>query len=164
MRPKPKATLKPAKGSKSATPKATKKTTKSKSSAKKRKRSGADDSDEEQAESKKSKSEGDAEEEEAPAEEEEEVDQGPPMVYKPVERSDLVEGGRVIIDYRGTLFRATIRKVRTREGKDTDYQVHYDGLKKSKTSFVTFDMMTALLDAEDNPIVIPLEIPAEETS
>ena len=44
--------------------------------------------------------------------------------------SNLNVGSRVLVDYKGTLYNATIRKHCVKSGKQ-EFQIHYDGNKKS---------------------------------
>jgi len=132
------------------------------SSSKKRKRHSGDNDDdqEEEGESKKSKGNDSsgkaaAKKEEEVAEPEPEQPEDPLVVFKEFKAEDLAVGTRVLIDYRNTLYKATIRKIRDREGKETDYSVHYDGLKKSKVSWVPFSQVAALLDPDDEAYVVP---------
>jgi len=85
---------------------------------------------------------------------EEEAD--PEPSFQEVKPDDLSEESRVLIAYRNSLYKATIRKVRTRDGKGTDYLIHYDGNKKSNVHWVSLAKFQARLDEQDQPLVVPL--------
>ena len=44
---------------------------------------------------------------------------------------NLDEGSRVIVDFKGNLYKATIRKHCVKSGKQ-EFQIHYDGNKKTR--------------------------------
>ena len=52
--------------------------------------------------------------------------------------SNLDEGSRVLVDYKGKLYNATIRKHRIKFGKQ-EFQIHYDGNKKSTLYWIPVD-------------------------
>ena len=87
------------------------------------------------------------------SEEEEKAELEP--TFQEVKAADLDEESRVFIAYRTSLYKATIRKVRSREGKDTDYLIHYDGNKKSNVHWVSLSQFRAQLDEQDQPLVVP---------
>ena len=87
------------------------------------------------------------------SEEEEEAELEP--TFQEVKAADLDEESRVFIAYRNSLYKATIRKVRSREGKETDYLIHYDGNKKSNVHWVPLSQFRARLDEQDQPLVVP---------
>ena len=144
-----------------------------KSSSKKRKRDAAnnvdDEDDEEDVKKSKKSKESKEDSSDKPAKKEEEAPESepepeePPVVFKEVKAEDLAVGKRVLIDYRNTLYKATIRKIREREGKETDYSIHYDGLKKSKVSWVPFSQIAALLDPDDQAYVVPAPTTTSES-
>ncbi|KAL3792176.1 hypothetical protein HJC23_009640 [Cyclotella cryptica] len=61
-----------------------------------------------------------------------------------VDPNVLTIGSRVLVLYKGSLFKATIRK--RRKNKDThDFQIHYDGNKKSNVHWVPIDRIQEIL-------------------
>lgn len=56
----------------------------------------------------------------------------------------LTVGSRVLVQYKGSLFKATIRKRREKNGKH-DFQIHYDGNKKSNVHWVPVDHIDKIL-------------------
>lgn len=56
----------------------------------------------------------------------------------------LTVGSRVLVLYKGSLFKATIRKRREKNGKH-DFQIHYDGNKKSNVHWVPVDRIQKIL-------------------
>jgi 3D (Asp-Asp-Asp) domain-containing protein len=56
----------------------------------------------------------------------------------------LTVGSRVLVQYKGSLFKATIRKRREKNGKH-DFQIHYDGNKKSNVHWVAVDRIDKIL-------------------
>lgn len=62
----------------------------------------------------------------------------------------IADGSRVLVEYRGTLYRATVlgeRRV-SRDGRTFEFRIHYDGHKKSKTLWVPLDKIKEFLDEE----------------
>ena len=92
---------------------------------------------------------------------EDEDEAEPEPTFHEVKKDDLSEDSRVLVAYRNSLYKATIRKVRNREGKETDYLIHYDGNKKSNVHWVPLSKLRARLDEQDQPLVVPLT-PEEE--
>lgn len=61
-----------------------------------------------------------------------------------VDPNVLTIGSRVLVLYKGSLFKATIRK--RRKNKDTyDFQIHYDGNKRSNVHWVSIDRIQEIL-------------------
>jgi hypothetical protein len=56
----------------------------------------------------------------------------------PSDYMNLDEGSRVLVNYKGNLYKATIRKHRTKSGKQ-EFQIHYDGNKISNVKWIPAD-------------------------
>ena len=62
----------------------------------------------------------------------------------------LTVGSRALVLYKGSLFKATIRKRRVKNGKH-DFQIHYDGNKKSNVHWIPVDRIQKIISiAVDN--------------
>lgn len=62
-----------------------------------------------------------------------------------VDSSILTIGSRVLVSYKGQLFKATIRKRREKAGAD-DFLIHYDGNKKSNVHWIGSDRINKILE------------------
>jgi hypothetical protein len=62
-----------------------------------------------------------------------------------VDSSILTIGSRVLVSYKGQLFKATIRKRREKAGAD-DFLIHYDGNKKSNVHWIGSDRIDKILE------------------
>ena len=51
---------------------------------------------------------------------------------------NLDEGSCVLVDFKGKLYKATIRKLRVKSGKQ-EFLIHYDGNKKSTVCWIPVD-------------------------
>ena len=72
-----------------------------------------------------------------------------------VVKAELLEKGvRVVVDHRGSSYKATIRKVGEGDGGRTTennrFLVHFDGQKHSSTHWITLSQIRGLLCEEDN--------------
>eukprot|EP00956_Cyclotella_meneghiniana_P015125 scaffold22937_cov73-Cyclotella_meneghiniana.AAC.8 len=56
----------------------------------------------------------------------------------------LTVGSRALVLYKGSLFKATVKKRREKDGKH-DFQIHYDGNKKSNVHWVPADRIQKIL-------------------
>ena len=65
--------------------------------------------------------------------------------------SNLDEGSRVLVDSKGKLYRATIRKLRVKSGKQ-EFLIHYDGNKKSTVCWIPVDRIKSTDVARDKDI------------
>ncbi len=63
----------------------------------------------------------------------------------------IKEGYRINVEYRNTLFKATVRKTRLKN-EAHEYQIHYDGNKKSNVHWIPLSMVHAVLDEAVVPI------------
>ena len=70
-----------------------------------------------------------------------EEDQSPDIV----DSSILTVGSRVLVSYKGSLFKATIRKRREKAGTH-DFLIHYDGNKKSNVHWLGSDRINKILE------------------
>lgn len=72
-----------------------------------------------------------------------------------VDSSILTIGSRVLVSYKGSLFKATVRKRREKTGTH-DFLIHYDGNKKSNVHWICSDRINKILEINvDSP---PLKI------
>ncbi len=71
-----------------------------------------------------------------------------------VDPSKVEEGSRVNVEYRNTLFKATVRRVRTKDGKH-QCLIHYDGNKKSNVHWIPYSMIHEILD--EAPVILSQE-------
>jgi len=62
-----------------------------------------------------------------------------------IDPDGIVEGSRVHVEYRNTLFKATVRKTRVKGGYH-EYSIHYDGNKKSNVHWIPLSMIHDVLD------------------
>ena len=83
------------------------------------------------------------------------------MKFREVSAADLVKSSRVLVNHKGSLFKATIQKSRS-VGESYDFQVQYFGNKATTLHWKPFCDMRALLDEKDEPIVI--DVPAAAAS
>ena len=66
-----------------------------------------------------------------------------------VESSILTTGSRVLVSYKGQLYKATIRK--RREKADThDFLIHYDGNKKTTVHWIGSNQINKILETDDD--------------
>ena len=65
--------------------------------------------------------------------------------------SNLDEGSRVLVDFKGKLYKATIRKHRIKSGKQ-EFLIHYDGNKKSTVRWIPVDRIKSTDVARDEDI------------
>jgi len=65
--------------------------------------------------------------------------------------SNLDEGSHVLVDSKGKLYRATIRKLRVKSGKQ-EFLIHYDGNKKSTVRWIPVDRIKSTDVARDEDI------------
>ncbi len=65
--------------------------------------------------------------------------------------SNLDEGSRVLVDFKGKLYKATIRKHRIKSGKQ-EFLIHYDGNKKSTVRWIPVDRIISTDVARDEDI------------
>jgi hypothetical protein len=61
-----------------------------------------------------------------------------------VDQAVLTIGSRVLVQYKGSLFKATIRKRREKNGKHS-FLIHYDGNKKTNVHWVPLEHITEIL-------------------
>jgi len=61
-----------------------------------------------------------------------------------IDSSDLKVGSRVLVDYKGTLYNATVRKCREKLGIH-EVLIHYDGQKNTTVYWVSVDRITYIL-------------------
>lgn len=73
------------------------------------------------------------------------IDEPVDVIVDKVEPEKVVEGSRVNVEYRNTLFKATVRKARLKGGI-YEYLIHYDGNKKSNVHWIPLSMIHAVLD------------------
>ena len=66
----------------------------------------------------------------------------------PSDYMNLVEGSRVLVNYKGKLYKATIRKHRVKFGKQ-EFQIHYDGNKKTTVKWIPVDCIKSSEVASD---------------
>ena len=64
--------------------------------------------------------------------------------------SNLNVGSRVLVDYKGTLYNATIRKHRVKSGKQ-EFQIHYDGNKKPTLKWIPVNCIQSIDVASNQP-------------
>ena len=83
------------------------------------------------------------------------------MKFREVSAADLVKSSRVLVNHKGSLFKATIHKSRS-VGESFDFQVQYFGNKATTLHWKPFCDMRALLNEKDEPIVI--DVPAAAAS
>lgn len=62
-----------------------------------------------------------------------------------VDQSIITIGSRVLVAYKGSLYKATIRKRREKVGKH-DFLIHYDGNKKSNVHWIPVDHIDKILE------------------
>ena len=73
-----------------------------------------------------------------------------------VDQSIITIGSRVLVAYKGALYKATIRKRREKSGKH-DFMIHYDGNKKSNVHWIPVDHINKILE-------INVDTPPKKTS
>ena len=83
------------------------------------------------------------------------------MNFREVKAADLVKSSRVLVNHKGSLFKATIHKSRS-VGESLDFQVQYFGNKATTLHWKPFCDVRALLDEKDEPIVV--DVPAAVAS
>ena len=83
------------------------------------------------------------------------------MNFREVKAADLVKSSRVLVNHKGSLFKATIHKSRS-VGESLDFQVQYFGNKATTLHWKPFCDVRALLDEKDEPIVV--DVPAAAAS
>lgn len=66
-----------------------------------------------------------------------------------VDQASLTVGSRVLVMYKGSLFKATIRKRREKNGRH-DFLIHYDGNKKSNVHWVPIDRIPEIISLAVN--------------
>ncbi len=64
--------------------------------------------------------------------------------HQPLDHSSIQVGYRVNVDYRDVLFKATIRRIRQKDGQN-EYLIHYDGNKKSNVHWIQSSMIHSIL-------------------
>ena len=84
------------------------------------------------------------------------------MKFREVSAADLVKSSRVLVNHKGSLFKATIHKSRSVGESFPDFQVQYFGNKATTLHWKPFCDMRALLNEKDEPIVI--DVPAAAAS
>lgn len=62
-----------------------------------------------------------------------------------IDHSILTVGSRILVAYKGSVFKSTIRKRREKSGKH-DFLIHYDGNKKTNVHWITVDKITKILE------------------
>lgn len=62
-----------------------------------------------------------------------------------VDQSIITIGSRVLVAYKGDLYKATIRKRREKAGRH-DFLIHYDGNKKSNVHWIPVDYINKILE------------------
>jgi hypothetical protein len=68
-----------------------------------------------------------------------------------VDQSIITIGSRVLVAYKGALYKATIRKRREKAGRH-DFLIHYDGNKKSNVHWIPVDDINKILEVNvDTP-------------
>ena len=63
--------------------------------------------------------------------------------------SRLAISARILVDFRGSPYKATIRKHRENLSGQNDYLIHYDGHKKGSVTWITDDMILGTLDENE---------------
>ena len=61
-----------------------------------------------------------------------------------VNQAVLTVGSRVLVQYKGSVFKATVRKRREKDGKYS-FLIHYDGNKKTNVHWVALERITEIL-------------------
>jgi len=69
----------------------------------------------------------------------------PPSPPDTVDQSILTINSRILVIYKGSVFKATIRKRRFKKNKH-DFLIHYDGNKKTNVHWVPLDRITEILE------------------
>ena len=69
-----------------------------------------------------------------------------------IDHSILNVGSRILVLYKDSLFKATIRKRREKDGNH-DFLIHYDGNKKTNVHWITVDKISRIL--ENNVVDTP---------
>ena len=72
-----------------------------------------------------------------------------------VDQSILTVGSRVLVTYKGSLFKATIRK-RRYENNQHDFLIHYDGNKKTNVHWIPLDRINDILENDNSDLEQPL--------
>lgn len=62
-----------------------------------------------------------------------------------IDQSILTVGSRILVAYKDSLFKSTIRKRREKAGKH-DFLIHYDGNKKTNVHWITVDKIQKILE------------------
>ena len=62
-----------------------------------------------------------------------------------IDHSILTVGSRVLVLYKDSVFKATIRKRREKDGKH-DFLIHYDGNKKTNVHWITVEKISKILE------------------
>jgi alkylated DNA repair dioxygenase AlkB len=71
---------------------------------------------------------------------------------------NISEGARIHVEYKNTLFKATVRKTR-KKGKVTQYLIHYDGNKKSNVHWIHHSKVHEILSTSlDEDFITNMEI------
>ena len=73
----------------------------------------------------------------------------------PVNPESILVGSRVNVEYRNTLFKATVRRTRVKSGLH-EFSIHYDGNKKSNVHWIPLSMIHDVRDEE--PVNVSPEV------
>jgi len=80
--------------------------------------------------------------------------QGAPAAAPASRPTDFMSANsRVLVDYKHTLYKATVKKIRMKNGAH-ECLVHYDGNKKSTVSWIRSKMVRHKIDNDNAPVEI----------